>query len=196
MKRELTRNYEKTDESPNENGDNTEEDQNEKSKSQVKREMQALRRLGDSLVRLSAEQLAQLPIEEKLLDAIKATHAIYSHGALKRQSQLLGKIIRHTDVSAIQEALAAMEAKQKGQTQEFHEIERWRDRLIQAIDSKAAVKEFMDHYPATDSQHLRQLIRKAQHDSSTSTAGAYRQLFRYLREQVTNNSDDSESQQV
>lgn len=185
MKRELTtKNENEVDELPND--DITDEDEdNEKSKSQVKREMQALRRLGDTLVHLPADQLAQLPLEEKLLDAIKATHAIHSHGALKRQSQLLGKIMRHTDVSAIQDALAAIEARQKGQTQQFHEIERWRDQLIKAADSKAAVKDFMDHYPATDSQQLRQLIRKAQQDSS-STSGAYRQLFRYLREQMVN----------
>jgi ribosome-associated protein len=78
------------------------------SKSARKREAHALQKLGEDLVALRAADLARLPLPETLRDAIDEARRLTSRGALARQRQYIGKLMRDIDVAPIQAALAAL----------------------------------------------------------------------------------------
>lgn len=80
-----------------------------KSKTQRKREMLALQELGEALVKLRRDRLAKIPLDEQLHAAIVAAQAIKSHGALRRQLQYIGRLMRERDPQPIQAALAALD---------------------------------------------------------------------------------------
>ncbi|KTC68726.1 alpha helix protein [Legionella birminghamensis] len=153
------------------------------SKSQRKREADALQKLGVKLVELPADILDQLPLNEALRQAIDAAKSIRSHGAVRRQAQLIGKLMRGADHEAIKEAYEALESEKNAQTAAFHELEEWRDRLIN--DGKEALTEFIDYYQPADVQQLRQLIKKAVDERRANQShGAYKALFRFIRASV------------
>lgn len=151
-----------------------------KSKSQKKREADALQKLGIKLVELSLTKLDALPLSEALYQAIIAARSLKSHGAIRRQAQLIGKLMRSEDGEAILKAYEQLVAEESAQTANFHEIELWRNRLIHG--EKEALTEFIHQYPATESQQLRQLIKKAvAEEQSGLNKGASKALFRFLR---------------
>ncbi|MGA2655738.1 MAG: ribosome biogenesis factor YjgA [Gammaproteobacteria bacterium] len=67
------------------------------SKSQNKRDMHALQKLGEVLVTLNANQLAALDLPPDLLKAINAAKTISSDKAKRRQHQFIGKLMRGID---------------------------------------------------------------------------------------------------
>ena len=76
------------------------------SKSEMKRRMLALQELGETLVSLSDNQLAQMPIDdERLLQAIREVRRITSNSARRRHLHLIGKMIRDIDAEPIAAAL-------------------------------------------------------------------------------------------
>ena len=75
------------------------------SKSSRKREAHALQKLGEDLVQLRAADLARLPLPESLRDAIDEARRLTSRGALSRQRQYIGKLMRDIDVEPIVTAL-------------------------------------------------------------------------------------------
>lgn len=83
------------------------------SKSQRKRDAHAAQKLGERLVAMRESDVAALPLEEILRDAIAAARRISSRGARARQMQYIGKLMRAADMSAIEAALAAQEGAQK-----------------------------------------------------------------------------------
>ncbi|MET0292890.1 MAG: ribosome biogenesis factor YjgA [Steroidobacteraceae bacterium] len=76
------------------------------SKSSRKRDAHALQKMGEELVRLRAAELDQLPLPETLRDAIDEARRLTSRGALSRQHQYIGKLMRDIDIEPIREALA------------------------------------------------------------------------------------------
>ena len=76
------------------------------SKSQLKREMTALQKIGEELVGLSERELAKIPIvDEDLQLAIEEAHRIRSNNARKRHLQYIGKVMRNVDTAPIVQAL-------------------------------------------------------------------------------------------
>lgn len=153
------------------------------SKSQKKREADALQKLGVKLVDLNAKQLSTLPLPENLLKAINDAKLIKSHGAKRRQAQLIGKLMRASEYEAIIAAYEQILAEDSAVTASFHEVEQWRERLMS--EGKDALTEFIDRYQPEDVQQLRQLIKKAMDDQlKEKNTGASKTLFRYLRSVV------------
>ncbi|MFC4259558.1 ribosome biogenesis factor YjgA [Marinobacter lacisalsi] len=153
-----------------------------KSKSQLKREMHALQELGKRMMDLSDEQLASLPISETLKAAIVESRRIRQHEARRRHLQYVGKVIRNeADPDGLRRSVEAFDAGSEEHTRRHHLAERWRDRLI--AEGNTAVAGFVEQCPATDVQHLRNLLRNAQKDvKSGNNTGHSKKLFRYLRE--------------
>ena len=151
-----------------------------KSKSQKKRDADALQKIGVKLIALNLAKLESLRLPANLHQAIIAAKSIKSHGALRRQSQLIGKLMRSADSEAIIDAYEALLAEGSAQTADFHQLEQWRERLIK--EGKDALTEFVQDYQITDVQQLRQLVKKAvdEHNSDKNT-GAAKALFRFLR---------------
>lgn len=153
------------------------------SKSQRKRDVEALQKLGRELTELSKDQLKKMDLPEKLLIAVQEYQRITSHGAMRRQMQFIGKVMREIedeDVDAIVEHLAAMRGESATAKAEFHAIERWRARLL---EDDGAVTEWLDAHPGSDAQQLRQLIRNARREAELGKPPkSSRELFRLLRD--------------
>ncbi len=152
-----------------------------KSKSQLKREMKQLQSLGEELVGLRREQLAELPLDTSLRQAIEQAQGIKAHGGRKRQLKFIGKLLRQRDAAAIADALQPRRERRVLATAHFHRLERWRDRLLEEGDT--AVESLLRDYPQADRQQLRTLLRNAARESAAGRPPtAARRLFRYLRE--------------
>lgn len=145
------------------------------SKSKRKRQMIALQKIGEALVKLPTAQLSTIPLDDTLREAITATHSLPSHEAKRRQLQYIGRLMREIeDIIPIQTAIDNIALKSQQSKARFHLIERWRDKLIAEED--AALQEFLLQFPETDRQQLRQLIRNAKKKETPD-----RELFRYLK---------------
>lgn len=154
------------------------------SKSQRKKQMLALQKIGEILVELPEQQLAKIPLESPLKDAILEARRITSHEGRRRQLQYIGKLMRNVDPQPIQAAIDKVLRTDNLSKSQFHQMERWRDKFI--AEGDAVLQEFMQKYPAVDLQQLRQLIRNAQKDvKANKNTGADTHLFRYLREIMT-----------
>jgi ribosome-associated protein len=151
------------------------------SKSQRKREAHALQALGESLVKLNKSALAQIPLSDDLRNAINEARRLHQHGALKRQMQYIGKLMRQCDVEPIRAAYEKVTNSYREDVVQHHELEKWRDRLLS--DGDQALEKLLTEHPEVDRQHLRQLIRTAHQETTKGKPPkAARELFRYLRE--------------
>jgi len=104
-------------------------------------------------------------------------------GARKRQLKFIGGLLRKMDTESIEETMANLEAKRDELDEAFHEVERWRDRLVNEGD--LAVTELMQEYPTADARQIRQLVRNAQREQTQGKPPkSARQLFRLLREVI------------
>lgn len=156
-----------------------------KSKSQIKRDMLALRALGERLTGLTLQQLESIPLDDNLRQAIVAAKKITSHGAKRRQLQYIGRLMRALDAAPIEQALANLHKQDQQSNAHFHRLERYRDELIAQGD--AAIPAILTVFPTASRQILRQFIRKAHREKVENKTDAARQLFRYLRD-LTNES--------
>lgn len=153
----------------------------EKSKSQVKREMHALVDLGRRLTTLKADQLALLPLTDMLRKALADAPKHKSHIANKRHMQYVGKLLRDQDIDFIQNFLEQTDTSSREYNERFHAIEQWRNKLVAEGDT--ALEALVIQYPEADRQHLRQLIRQAQQEAAKEKPPtASRKIFKYLRE--------------
>ena len=163
------------------NDESFSEEDEEKSKSQVKREMHALLELGKELVNLPKEQFAKIELPEELYDAVLAARHIRQHGAHKRQLQYIGKRMRVVDADQIREQIDTLTGHSKQAAAALHHIERWRDRLLNEGD--AALEELVTEFTNSDRQYLRQLVRNAKKElQENKPPKSARDLFKYLRE--------------
>lgn len=112
------------------------------SKTARKREHLALQELGERLIGLSADELSQMPVDDELRDAVLAASEMKAHGALRRQKQLIGKLMRHVDAMPIRQALDARNADEKFAKRVFAESERWRDRIVR--DGHSTIDAFIE----------------------------------------------------
>ncbi|WP_417541845.1 ribosome biogenesis factor YjgA [Methylophaga thalassica] len=153
----------------------------EKSKTQVKQELNALKDLGRSLIELSAKDLQKLDLFEDLYDAIISAQSM-SKGALKRQVGYIGGLIADSDHEAISQKLQQLKQPHQGQVKQFHQIEQWRDRLLAGENEVYA--ELIAEFDDFDVQHVRQLVRNAQREAKQEKPPkSARQLFQYLQSQ-------------
>lgn len=152
------------------------------SRSQKKREVEALQDLGTLLVELPAAQFKRMDLPEELRAAVTTCRKITQNGALRRQKQFIGKLMRSIDAAPIQAQLDAFHGVNAAETARLHQAERWRDRLLAESE---ALTVFMNDFPTADATRLRQLIRAA-HDETAKNKPprAFRELFQLIRESM------------
>lgn len=159
------------------------------SKTKRKAAVEALQDLGGKLVELPKDKLDKLALPENLRDAVLEARRITSNGAIRRQMQYIGRLMREVDTAPIADQLQRWEGKHTAETAHFHQLERWRERLL---SDDSAVGEFMQQYPHTDSQQLRTLIRNSQREhAANKPPKSSRELFRLLRD-ITETEPDAE----
>lgn len=159
------------------------------SKSQRKRDMEALQKTGVQLAALNADQLSQIELPERLFEAIVAVQRIHDFEGRRRQMQYIGKLMREVDPAPIRAKLDQWHGKAHAHTAQQHLVERWRERLL-AEDGALAT--FAADHPKSDLQRLRTLIASVKRDQTANRPlKNYRELFRVLRETIAKNSAES-----
>jgi ribosome-associated protein len=149
------------------------------SKTQKKREMEELQKLGGSLVALAPMQLDTLELPAELLAAVREAQRIKSHEARRRQLQYIGKLMRKVDPAPVRAALAQLDGRSAAARAEQRTLERWRERLL---GDDAALAEFSDRFPQAQIEQIRALVQDARHElAERRPPRAQRELFRVLR---------------
>jgi ribosome-associated protein len=149
------------------------------SKTRRKRDMHELQDLGEALVALRAERLAEMDLPEDLHDAVVAARGITSREGRRRQLQYIGRLMREVDPAPIRARLEGWRRASATQTQEHHAAERWRERLLA---EEHACDELLAAHPGIDAAALRTLVREAQRERAEGAPPRrYRELFRALR---------------
>ena len=162
------------------------------SRTELKRESSDLQKIGEALLTLRDQFMNRLMLPEKLRDAIIEAKRISNFEGKRRQMQFIGKLMRQLDATELDQVRAALAEQHSGSASEtlaLHQAEEWRDGLI---SDEPAFEKWLAHYPHTDSQQLRALIRQARKDAVPGKPGeaprhsrAYRELFQLVREQMT-----------
>ncbi|MFZ6709216.1 ribosome biogenesis factor YjgA [Undibacterium sp. TC9W] len=153
------------------------------SKSQLKREMTALQKLGQELVEQPRERVKRVPMPEDVRDAILECQQIKDHEGRRRQMQYVGKKMRTLDeeeIALIQKTIDSWKGASKAETAAMHALERRRDKLL-ADDN--ALTELMAEHPHLDVQQLRTMIRNARKEQAENKPPkAYREIFQILKD--------------
>ena len=132
------------------------------------------------IANLPKEKLRQLDLPENMMDACAEYKRITKFGALSRQLQYIGRLMRDIDPEPIKAKLEAWNGTSRQHTAWLHQVEQWRDRLIEDDD---ALTELLAAYPEADAQHLRTLIRNAKKEKELAKPPKnYREIFQVLRE--------------
>lgn len=170
----------------------------EASRSERKRESQALQTLGEQLLALRAERFDALRLPDELLEALAEARRISDFEGRRRQMQFVGKIMRRLDPALAQAARQALAEQHQGSASDnlrLHQAERWRQRLI--ADDQALALWLAEHPGSgSDTQALRALIRQARKDAAPGEQAqdaqrqaarkgrAYRELFQLVHAQL------------
>ena len=150
------------------------------SKTKRKQEMTELQSLGAKLVDLPESQIADLPMEDRLRDAVLEAKRITSHEAKRRQMQYVGKLMRQIDPAPLRERLEAITGHSAQAAAQHRRLEAWRERLL-ANDE--ALTDFAAEHPDADIQALRTLIRNTRKEQKEAKPPrSYRELFRLIKE--------------
>ncbi|AOF54092.1 hypothetical protein BKG91_00370 [Rodentibacter caecimuris] len=150
------------------------------SKSEIKRDAEELKQLGEKLVNLTKTNLTKVPLDDSLLEAIELAQRLQKE-ARRRQLQYIGKLLRGTDVEPIRESLDKIENKHNLQQAMLQKLEILRDELVEQGDT--ALSDLLNEYPTADRQQLRNLIRAAQKEKAQNKPlKAYREIYQVLKE--------------
>ena len=151
-----------------------------KSKSQIKRELHELQALGKQLVALPDKHLINVPISDKLRDAILAAKTM-KHGALSRQYKYIGNLMPSEDEALIRKALDKLQQPHRDEVNAFHVLEEWRERLLKS--DQALLDELALKFDGFERQYVGQLIRNAKkEETQNKPPKSARLLFKYLSE--------------
>ena len=149
------------------------------SKSEIKRDAEDLKQLGEKLVNLTKANLTKIPLDDSLKDAIELAQRLQKE-ARRRQLQYIGKLLRSIDAEPIREALEKIENKHNQQQAMLHKLEILRDELITKGD--AALTDLLNEHPSADRQQLRNVIRAAQKEKEQNKPSkAYREIYQILK---------------
>jgi len=171
------------------------------SKSQLKRDMIALQKIGQQLVEASVERVKRIDLPENLKIAIDECRKIKSREGRRRQLQFIGKIMRNldqNDLDAINKAIDSWQGQSKAEIAAMHAIEKQREKLI---ETDSALTEFLENYPQIDAPHLRNLIRNARKEQAEGKPPkAYREIYQVIKQakndkhitDITNITDQEE----
>lgn len=169
------------------------------SKSELKRQMTALQKLGAELIAEPRDRVKRVPMPEDVRDAILECQLIKDHEGRRRQLQYVGKKMRSLEeheLAAIQKMLDSWKGLSKADTAAMHAIERRRDKLL--TDDKALTV-LLEENPQLEVQHFRTLIRNARKEQAENKPPkAYREIFQILKSlqapaaQTTDEEDDVE----
>lgn len=152
-----------------------------KSRTQLKHEVEQKQGLGLRLAELPGSRLEKLDLPQELLEAIRLYRRLTKRGALRRQRQFIGVLMRSLETAPIERALAELDHHRELEKRQFHQAEQYRDRLLAGDTS--CLEELIAEFPQVDVQHLRGLVRNAgREEAAGKPPRSSRLIFRYLTE--------------
>ena len=150
------------------------------SKTKIKKQMHDLQDIGEQLVALGKDQLKEVELPENLRDAVIEAKRMTKFGAIKRQMQYIGRLMRDVDTAPIISKLETWNGTSRQHIAWLHQVERWRERLL---EDASAITELLAAHPQADAQHLRALIRNAHKEKELQKPPkSYREIFQVLRD--------------
>ena len=153
------------------------------SKSELKRQVNELQKLGEQLVDEPRDRVKRVPMPEDVKDAILECQTITNHEGRRRQLQFVGKKMRtltEEEVEVIKRTIEGWKGASKAETAALHALERRREKLL--ADDKA-LTQLLEEHPHLDVQHLRTLIRNARKEQAENKPPkAYREIFQILKD--------------
>ena len=150
------------------------------SKTQIKNEMNERQALGMQLTKLAPDTLKKIGLSEELLEAVLFYKKITANGALKRQAQFIGRLMRNTDPEPIQAYLNKLKGDNAEHNAAMQRLELLRERLVESDD---ALTELISNKPELPISELRTLIRNARREKEQNKPPkAYRELFQLLKQ--------------
>ncbi|HQT81256.1 MAG: hypothetical protein B7Z60_00495 [Ferrovum sp. 37-45-19] len=153
------------------------------SKSQRKRDMHELQALGEALSELSNDKIRHLSLPESLEKALLDIKTFKAHGAIRRQLQYIGKLMREVDPEPLQAYLDQLKGVSKEVVALQHLAEQWR---LKIMDDIRLLDEFCQSYAMADRAQLRQLATNAlKEQQMQKPPRAFRQLYRLIFEYIT-----------
>lgn len=158
------------------------------SKTQMKKEMHRVQALGEKLLTLRPDQLATIPMTERLANAVAESRRITKNEARRRHLQFIGKLMRDNDVDAIQSALERLDPGSELFQREMRQAEQWRERLIRQPEAEV---EWFEQHPDTEPQPFRALLRAARKeqpddpDEPIRTGKNSKKLLNWIRTALT-----------
>lgn len=158
-----------------------ERDREGPSRSAKKRESAALQKIGESLIKLSAEARKDLPLSEEMREALAFYDTLSNKEACRRQRQFIGKVMREENVAEIMSALGKLEDIHAAQAARFHAAQSWREKLL--LSPEAGAEEFIRSYKlSADNAEKADLISLASRarQAGASDPALKRALFRLI----------------
>ena len=147
-----------------------------------------MQQLGERLLELSDDELASIMLDEALHKAVRDAKSMKSHGALRRQKQLIGKLMRRVDPDPIRAAIARLSADDLRAKQLFARAERWRDRLIR--EDGAGLDAFETELGCDDKELRGMLGELANTFDERTEKSLRRQIFRRVHAILVTAADD------
>lgn len=140
----------------------------EKSKTRIKKEAEALQDLGMELLKLPVQRLNRMALPDDLRKALVDARSITSKIAGKRQRQFIGALMRDVDPDPIRRALLEPDTGPPVEPEPVKDARMWMDRLLS--NDPAGLEAFVRACPALEHQRLRQLLRNIQKEKPAGKA--------------------------
>lgn len=155
----------------------------EKSRTQVKKEVEELQKLGERLISLSKAQLLSIDIPQELIDTVLLSKSITTNKAKRRQKQYIGALMREIDIDPILKALRNLDDGLPLGNSNSSEVKDLLKKLTDGDDS--SIERIVEKYPKADRQKLRQLVRNARKEKlAAKSQKATKNLQHYIREVI------------
>lgn len=133
--------------------------------------------LMERLLDLDAAGLRQIPLEPQLAEDLWRVRSQRRDGGWRREVRRLTGELRDADRAPILEAVRRVEAGRSAATADFHQWERWRERLL--TEGEQGLEALRQTWPHVDAAELTRLVDEAR--TAGGRGPAYRELFRRLR---------------
>lgn len=154
------------------------------SKSQLKREADARQNVGISMIQLSKNDLESLELPISLYEAILLAQEMRNDSSLKRQKQLIGKLMRAFDDEDYARLSRRLEGLRSGSEQQKM-IEKWVENKVERLlaADTSVNDEIVEQLDDLDFQYMRQMVRNSINEIKKGGKSRSRTLlFRYLRD--------------
>ena len=159
------------------------------SKTELKRQSDALQDLGTELVNAPRDRVKRMQMPDDVKDVILETQNIKDHEGRRRALQFVGKKMRSLDedeLAVIRRTIEGWKGASKADTAALHALERRREKLLA---DEQALTTLLGEHPELDAQHLRTLIRNARKEQAENKPPkAYREIFQILKDLAAKNA--------